>query len=350
MRTLPERVRPTIVYTHHSAPQISRLARASDLYDSLHRSLAGRVDHVITTSSHYAEFYRSPGGPPVRVVPWGVDKRQWTPLRGADRTGNPLRVPFVGQMRPYKGVDILLRALACQSEVELTLVGTGPCLQQYQTLAAALGAGNVSFLGRVSDERLYEEYGGSDVVVLPSVNRAEAFGLVLLEGMVAGCVPVASDLPDVRDLAGPTGVVVPPGHPAALRAALFGVARDPGRMRRLQARSRVFVEGLTWDRCVDDYQHVFDVAVENRQTRTSRSAQPGARVDALRGASRPGGRGLLDRGASVCVFGRVFGGPAIRARCVRGEKLSGKVAAAVSSTLVRRGGSGRRHFRRACQR
>ena len=103
--------------------------------------------------------------------------------------------------------------------------------------------------------------------MLPSVTRAEAFGLVLVEGMAAGCVPVASDLPGVRDIAGPTGLVVPPGNPGALRAALCGLAEDRARLERLQAASRRAAAALTWDRCVAAYEGVLLDAVRSRYAR-----------------------------------------------------------------------------------
>ena len=71
--------------------------------------------------------------------------------------------------------------------------------------------------------------------MLPSTNRREAFGLVLLEGMAAGCVPVASDLPGVRDLARSNGLLVAPGDAQDLRWALQALAARPDTVRRLQA-------------------------------------------------------------------------------------------------------------------
>ena len=102
------------------------------------------------------------------------------------------------------------------------------------------------------------------MIVLPSVTRAEAFGLVLLEGMAAGCVPVASDLPGVRDVAGPTGVLVAPGDSGALRAALAGLAEDGGRLESLQADSWLAAQALSWERCIDSYESVLFDAVRSR--------------------------------------------------------------------------------------
>jgi rhamnosyl/mannosyltransferase len=176
-------------------------------------------------------------------------------------------VLFVGQMRPYKGVETLLAAAAGQPWLKLTLVGEGAELPRYRRLAQRLCVTNARFTGRLSDAELHRQYRLNDVVVLPSVTRAEAFGLVLLDGMAAGCVPVASDLPGVRDVAGPTGLVVPPADARALRAALRGLACDAALLERLAAASRRAAQALTWDRCVASYERVMLDAVRGRYAR-----------------------------------------------------------------------------------
>ena len=104
-------------------------------------------------------------------------------------------------------------------------------------------------------------------MVLPSVTRAEAFGLVLLEGMANGCVPVASDLPGVRDVAGPTGLVVRPGEAKALRDAFSQLAREPKRLDQLKFASRRAAQALSWERCVASYEQLFVDTVRARSAR-----------------------------------------------------------------------------------
>jgi glycosyltransferase involved in cell wall biosynthesis len=263
---LPPYVRPAIVYTHHSPIDIQGASRMSTYYNTLHRALALRADRIVASSPHYARQHRSRYGPMVRSIPWGADPRVSPPAR-ARRAAGELNVLFVGQMRPYKGVETLLAAAAGQPWLKLTLVGEGAGLASYQRIADRLAVTNARFTGRLSDAELQHQYAINDVVVLPSVTQAEAFGLVLIEGMAAGCVPVASDLPGVRDVAGPTGLVVPAGDPQALRAALRGLAQDTGRMERLQVASRLAAQALTWDRCVASYEGVLTEAVRSRYAR-----------------------------------------------------------------------------------
>jgi rhamnosyl/mannosyltransferase len=289
-----------LVYTHHSAIEIRGLKRACEIYGSLHRKLTGAVDLTITTSSYYRDYHVRPGGPPVEVVPWGVDMRPQYPAK----TSEPgrLRVLFVGQMRPYKGVDVLLKAVARQPQIELRLVGDGPRRAHHQQVAAELAAANATFLGRVSDEQLRAEYERADVIVLPSLTRAEAFGLVTLEGMMAGCVPVVSDLPGVATLAESTGRVVRPGDHRALRAALLDLGSDVPRLRMLQAASRRYAESLSWDACVARYEEAFAALVDSRRqdrrilTGVEAVSLPGPRVAAVPVAAR------IAAGAGAAAF------------------------------------------------
>ena len=249
-----------ILYTHHSALAVRGAETLSRAYNRLHRVLSGRADRILTTSEHYAALERRAGGPPVEVVPWGVDVRP-RPLRPVV-DGAPLRVLFVGQMRPYKGLEWLIPAVAGRPGLELTLIGDGAHRADYERLAGP--AGNVRFAGRVPDEDLHRAYDTHDVVVLPSVTQAEAFGLVVLEGMAAGCVPVVSDLPGVRDLVADAGLVVPTRDADALAAALDGLAADRSRLAALGHRARRRAEGLDWDTCVDRYEAAVVATVESR--------------------------------------------------------------------------------------
>jgi len=250
-----------IVYTHHSALEIPGAERLCEVYNRVHRALSARATVTVTTSPYYAESQHAAGAALVRVVPWGVDLRPES--LDARRTKSArLWTLFVGQMRSYKGVDWLLRAVAGHPEIELTLIGDGPHRRYYQRLAADLDAENARFLGHVPDDALYTEYDRSDVVVLPSVTRAEAFGLVVLEGMAAGCVPVVSDLPGVRDLVSEVGVVVPPRNAHALRGALLGLLADRARLEQLGKAARQRAAGFRWKTCVDWYEEALIEAVE----------------------------------------------------------------------------------------
>jgi glycosyltransferase involved in cell wall biosynthesis len=266
---VPTYARPPVVYTYHSPIDIKSASRMSAMYNRYHKTLALKADRIVTSSNYYASAHRTRYGPLVRTIPWGVDMPSsgQSQLPGQSTTAaKKLRVLFVGQMRQYKGVETLLAAVAQQDWLELTLVGRGPELAKYQRLAKRLSA-SVRFTGRLSDAELNAQYQANDIVVLPSVTHAEAFGLVLLEGMARGCVPVASDLPGVRDVAGPTGLVVRSGEAEALRDAFWQLACDPKRLEHLKHASQRAAQAHSWDRCVASYEQLFLDAVRGRYAR-----------------------------------------------------------------------------------
>ena len=260
-RSRPRLARPALVYTHHSSIDLPRLGPLCRLYDDVTARMARVADRTVVTTESYATAMRSKGVPSVEVIPWGVDADRFSADR-EPRTEGPLRILFLGQLRPYKGISIAVRAVARHRELELTIAGSGPQEGQLRREVAALGATNVRFVGRVPDEDLPGLYRNHEVVVLPSTTRAEAFGLVLLEGMAAGCVPVASDLPGVRDIAGPTGLLVQPDDPEELRNRLISLARDPERRQRLASASAVAARGFSWDRVGNRYAATFWAAAE----------------------------------------------------------------------------------------
>jgi glycosyltransferase involved in cell wall biosynthesis len=259
-RTRRSARRPALVYTHHSSIDIEGIRPLCRVYDAMTARLSSFADRVIVTTPSYAEIVRRPNSPPIDVIPWGVDAAA-VPRR--ERVPGPLRVLFVGQLRPYKGVAVLIDAVAGQPDLRLTVAGGGPLAEEHLRHAAGTGADNIAFTGQISDEHLSRLYLEHDVIVLPSTTRAEAFGLVLLEGMIAGCVPVASDLPGVRDVAGGTGVLVPPGDEAALRDALLSLAADRERVSRLGEASRLAALSQPWDAVASAYMIAFEDAIHD---------------------------------------------------------------------------------------
>jgi rhamnosyl/mannosyltransferase len=151
-------------------------------------------------------------------------------------------VLFVGVLRPYKGLDVLLRALSRLPYGHLTVVGRGPERFPLTGLAARLGLeGRVTFLGQVTDAERRVLMHACDVFVLPSIDRREAFGLAQLEAMACGKPVIASDLETgVRfvNRHQETGLLVPPGDAEALAAALGRLLDDENLRVRLGAAAK----------------------------------------------------------------------------------------------------------------
>lgn len=169
-----------------------------------------------------------------RIVPNGVDPRRFHP-RGAARPGGYLLV--VGRLVPYKGVGVLLDALATLRDAPpLLIVGDGPLRSALERQAGRLGV-DATFLGRVPDEALPSLYRGARITVLPSANGQEAFGIALAESLACGTPVVASRLPGVEEVASLGGLLARPGDAASLARALRQ-ALEPGALPRGEALAR----------------------------------------------------------------------------------------------------------------
>ena len=201
----------------------------------LQRRVLQAADALIVSSLDYARHssfapYAS-GSTQISEIPFGVDEQRFSP--GAQERlmfGIPQDkqvVLFVGGMdraHAFKGVDVLLRALArLPASVFGVLVGDGALRPSYETMASNLGIGDrVKFLGRVPYADLPKVYRSADVLAMPSISSAEAFGLVALEAQSCGVPVVATELPGVRTVVdnGVTGLLVPPQDDVALAEKL----------------------------------------------------------------------------------------------------------------------------------
>jgi glycosyltransferase involved in cell wall biosynthesis len=168
---------------------------------------------------------------PVTVIPNGVEVEELAPARAAAtlRPKGSLRVLSVGRLAAYKQADRAVHALQhLPPEAEVTVVGQGQIAVELQQLAHVLGvAARVHLPGQVTRDELIDEYGRADVAV--SLSRHEAFGLAVLEALVAGLPVVASDIPAHREVAahapeGRVRLVSPDCHPSDLASALQSAA------------------------------------------------------------------------------------------------------------------------------
>jgi rhamnosyl/mannosyltransferase len=208
-----------------------------------------RASRVIVASPPMIEAEQLRGfDAPTAVIPYGVDERRLAfsadtaaraaQLRAAHR--GPLLL-FVGRMVPYKGLDVLLRAMV-DVPATAVLVGGGPQRPALEALARALGIeSKVVFAGELDEAGLIAWYHACDLFVLPSTTRAEAFGVVQTEAMACGKPVVSTAVPSGvpwvnRD--GDTGLVVPPGDVPALAGALTRLAGDPELRQQMGGRGR----------------------------------------------------------------------------------------------------------------
>ena len=170
-----------------------------------------------------------------RIVPY-------FPTMGAkqlDEDPHRRRVVFAGRVVATKGADVLVRA-SREIEGEVVVCGDGPRLGEMQRLAERLGvSARVRFTGWLSGDDLARELAEASVVAVPSL-WPEPFGLVGIEGFAAGRPAVGSATGGIGDWLehGVSGLLVPPGDPAALARALNELLGDPQRRHEMGEAGR----------------------------------------------------------------------------------------------------------------
>jgi rhamnosyl/mannosyltransferase len=262
-------VRAPLVVTYHA--DIIKQRRFLPFYRPIVDAVLRRADRIIATSPDY--IASSPVLSRYRdrcvVVPFGVDRRRFAlrPTDGASVREARLRygdriLLFVGVLRYYKGIDILLRSMQ-RVQGHAVIVGRGAEEAPLRARAAALNvADRVTFVGEVPDAELRVLLHACDVFVLPSIDRCEAFGIAQIEAMACGKPVVSSDLPTGVRFVNQnerTGLLVAPGDADALAGALSRLLEDPDARRRFgeAARNRVCRE-FTAERMTEATLEVYD--------------------------------------------------------------------------------------------
>jgi predicted glycosyltransferase len=180
----------------------------------------------------------------VHLIRHGVDVTRFS--CAAPPGAEPLRLLAVGRLVEKKGFDILIGAAARLTvPFSLRIVGDGPLRAPLSQMIRDFGlAGRVELCGTRNHDQLPSEYAAADLVVVPSVvdGRGDRDGLpnVVLEAMASTRPVVASDVADLGSavIDGRTGLLVPPGDPAALAAALNSLLHRAELRRALGAEAR----------------------------------------------------------------------------------------------------------------
>jgi glycosyltransferase involved in cell wall biosynthesis len=185
----------------------------------------------------------------IRVIYPGIDTGHYTPAP-AERSSTPL-FSYLGRLKRYKGIDLVLRAFAKAAipDATLEIAGAGDHRPQLERLAASLDLGHrARFLGRISEEDKVSLLRRSWALAFASPK--EGWGITNLEAAACGTPVVASSSPGIRESVrdGETGFLVPHGNTAAMAVALQRIASSPALVRTLGAAARTFAESFTWER------------------------------------------------------------------------------------------------------
>jgi len=193
----------------------------------LHRVL-NQADKIIATSESYIDQSKFLGRyrQKIEVIPNGINLEEFQINVSREECRHQIGLPldkeiilFFGNLVPYKGPDVLLRAFANikkeHQDIQLLFAGRGPMNNELLTLAEKLRVQNdVQFTGHVEEELKPIYYQAADIFCLPSLNLAEAFGIVNLEAMACGIPIVASDIGGIPDVVrkGDNGLLFEPGN------------------------------------------------------------------------------------------------------------------------------------------
>lgn len=182
----------------------------------------------------------------------------------------PLRVTFafLGRLVSTKGVSVLIEAtkrlLADGDDFVIKIIGSGPDRAQLERQAGGL-AGNIQFLGHVSDNDLADVLSDVCTVIVPSL-AGEVFGLVAAENMLRGKAVIVSDLGSLREIVGTAGIITAAGNASDLTAAMRRIVRDPAMSLVLgkEARARA-IQVFGMREMIESHISAYHQAVQSRR-------------------------------------------------------------------------------------
>jgi glycosyltransferase involved in cell wall biosynthesis len=231
-RSAPNAIR---VYTPHGGSLVYRPGTvAGGFYRSLEWLLKWRTDLLLFESNYAAAAFRAEVGHPpglVRVVHNGVAEREFEPIR---QTADATDIVALGELRPVKGFDVLIEALAMLKasgrRVNATIAGEGPSDEELKRQAQRLGiADQIRFVGhRVARDA----FAMGRILVVSS--RAESLPYVVLEAAAAGVPMISTRVGGISEIFGPKAAhLIAPEDAGALADAIKTAVDAPERVRRV---------------------------------------------------------------------------------------------------------------------
>jgi glycosyltransferase involved in cell wall biosynthesis len=216
------------------------------------RHVARTATALTSLTRHCAESYRELGlAPPVRVLHYGIDLGRFARPGCGDDLRRRLGIAadadvvlFVGRLVRDMGLRVLLdgvdQLLSCWPAAHVLVAGAAGELHADVTVAVSRWPGRVSLLVDVPEGELAGCIAAATLVVAPTLGARACGSLAAAEAMAAGKPVIASRIGGIPEYVsdGVTGLLVPPGDPAALVEAALSLLRDRPRMAALGRRGR----------------------------------------------------------------------------------------------------------------
>jgi glycosyltransferase involved in cell wall biosynthesis len=202
--------------------------------------------HIVACNEAAGRVLRQKGyhGPLSVFAVYGVDPDLYQPVPHTEyRDGDAFVIGYLGRLVLYKGLGLLIEALAALPErCRVRLVGSGPDEAALRRMAQERGVSErVEFAPAVAASEVPRVLAGVDVLVLPSLtqpNWMEQFGRVLIEAMACEVPVVGSDSGEIPHVVGDAGLIVREGDVNALGAALSRLYEDREMRARLARAGR----------------------------------------------------------------------------------------------------------------
>jgi N-acetyl-alpha-D-glucosaminyl L-malate synthase BshA len=237
-----------------------------------------RANRVISVSQDCRRHAIAAGAPSdrIRVIYNGVDAKRFSPRKSNKHIRQVLGVSdsaqlvlFVGSLRRYKGVDVLIRAMSRVVESEpsavAVIIGNGPQKEKLIALRDLLGLQKaVIFAGLVPNSEIVSYQNECDVFLLPS--RRESFGIAAVEAMACAKPVIGTKVGGLKEVieGGRTGVLVEPGNYLQLARAIIQVLEDKSYARRLGENGRRKVEAeFDWKKIARRTLSLYSEVLEN---------------------------------------------------------------------------------------
>ena len=286
--------KPALV-TYHS--DIVRQRMLGKVYAPLMHKFLSSVDRIVCTSPNYfaTSDVLSGYADDVEIVPIGLNEDSY-PIPTQQETADVAEkygegfFLFVGVLRYYKGLHILLNAIK-DANFRVVIVGSGPTELGLRRQASELGLDNVAFAGSVDEKTKVSLFKLAKCVVFPSYLRAEAFGVTLLEGAMYGKPLISTEVGsgtshvNIHDA---TGYVVSPGSAPELRAAMRRIDTNTDATLLLGKRARqryeqLFTGELMGSRYTRIYRELLNIeggepAIETSKSRVESIARTKSQV------------------------------------------------------------------------
>jgi glycosyltransferase involved in cell wall biosynthesis len=225
-------------------------------------------DRIIVHTESYAATSRSVWKYEPMIIPSAIDIDRFNPnnkslkIRKLHKLDNSKVVLFLGRLKFHKGLEYLIEAAKyTDSDIKYLIVGEGEFETRLKDIVDNLGVRDrIIFTGRVANAEIPKYYNACDIFVLPSVERLEAFGLVVIEAM-ASCKPVLiSNIPGVREniTDGEEGLLIEPTNPEDIGEKINFLMADSKLRAKMGAKGRKKVENnYTLKRVVDKLEKLY---------------------------------------------------------------------------------------------